>query len=261
VHGSWTDVADGVVVGHYERLDQNIAVVVGTDELLVVDSRSTHADADELRADIAAISALPVRHLVNTHFHWDHTFGNARFPEADIIGHTRCREVMRSDGEATKRELSQADWIPPDVRWQFLAVDITPPRVTFETAADVHLGDRVVRMWHPGRGHTDSDIVLAIDGVLIAGDLVEQGAPPSFGDAYPRAWVATLDALGPLLPPVVVPGHGAVVDRGFVAAQRDEIAAAIDLTVAGTGASDYPGAVLAVIAERLAIEDAGPYDV
>ncbi len=242
------------MVGHYERLDQNIPVVVGSDGLLVVDSRSTHADADELRDDIAAISPLPVRHLVNTHFHWDHTFGNARFAEADIIGHTRCREVMRSDGEATKRELSNADWIPPDVRWQFLAVDITPPMVTFETAVDVHLGDRVVRMWHPGRGHTDSDIVLSVGGVLIAGDLVEQGAPPSFGDAFPRAWVATLDALIPSLPPVVVPGHGAVVDASFVAAQRDEIAHAIAVAETGTGASEYPGAVLEVIAERLVVE-------
>jgi glyoxylase-like metal-dependent hydrolase (beta-lactamase superfamily II) len=249
-------VADGVLVGHYERLDQNIAVIVGHDGLLVVDSRSTHADADELRSDIAALSPLPVRHLVNTHFHWDHTFGNARFGDADIIGHTRCRDVMVADGEATKRELAQAEWVPADVRWRFLTVDITPPVVTFDGAASVHVGDRVVHMWHPGRGHTDSDIVLAVDDVMIAGDLVEQGAPPSFGDAYPRAWVATLDGLLPSLPSVVVPGHGAIVDAAFVATQRDEIADAIAVADTGRGTSEYPGAVLEVIAQRLEIEDA-----
>jgi glyoxylase-like metal-dependent hydrolase (beta-lactamase superfamily II) len=65
-------------------------------------------------------------------------------------------------------------------------------------------------------------------GVTIAGDLVEEGAPPAFSDAYPLEWPATLTALLPRLGHVVVPGHGDVVDPAFVAAQRDDLAKVAD---------------------------------
>jgi glyoxylase-like metal-dependent hydrolase (beta-lactamase superfamily II) len=59
-------------------------------------------------------------------------------------------------------------------------------------------------------------------GLVIAGDLVEEGAPPQFGSAYPLDWPQTLDAVAELVTGRLVPGHGAVVDREFVAAQRAE---------------------------------------
>jgi hypothetical protein len=60
------------------------------------------------------------------------------------------------------------------------------------------------------------------DGLVIAGDLVEQGAPPQFGSAFPLDWPQTLDAVAELVSGRLVPGHGAVVDREFVTAQRAE---------------------------------------
>jgi glyoxylase-like metal-dependent hydrolase (beta-lactamase superfamily II) len=69
-------------------------------------------------------------------------------------------------------------------------------------------------------------VVVPDAGVVFAGDLVEVGAPPVYGsDALPLEWPATLDRLGALAPPTVVPGHGDVVGHGFVAGQRDELAA------------------------------------
>ncbi len=248
----WDEVGDGVFRCRYARLDQNVALIVTDDGLVVVDSRSTHADADELRSDIATISAAPVRYLVNTHFHWDHTFGNARFSDSVIVGHTRCREVMMSDGERTKTELSVAEWVPDVNRLEFLDVEITPPTVTFDDAMVIHLGGKDIRLWHPGLGHTDSDIVVFVDDVLLAGDLVEEGAPPSFGDSFPRAWVETLDAILGSIRGAVVPGHGGLVDRAFVGSQRDEIAAAIAHLDTGAGRSPYPSAVTESIATRLA---------
>jgi glyoxylase-like metal-dependent hydrolase (beta-lactamase superfamily II) len=67
---------------------------------------------------------------------------------------------------------------------------------------------------------------LPDEGVLFAGDLVEQGAPPAIGrDAYPLDWPSTMDALLALGPKVIVPGHGETVDPAFVTGQRDELAA------------------------------------
>jgi glyoxylase-like metal-dependent hydrolase (beta-lactamase superfamily II) len=81
-----------------------------------------------------------------------------------------------------------------------------------------------VRLRHHGRGHTGADLVVAVDDVVFAGDLVEEGAPPAMDDAFPLEWPSTLTALLDLVRGPVVPGHGAVVDAAFVAAQRDELA-------------------------------------
>ena len=90
----------------------------------------------------------------------------------------------------------------------------------------IDLGGRRVVLHHPGRGHTDNDIVVEVPDaeVTFVGDLVEQGAPPSFDDAFPLEWPTTLDHLLERLGPVVVPGHGDVVDPDFVARQRIDIA-------------------------------------
>ena len=102
-----------------------------------------------------------------------------------------------------------------------------PTRPDLRRRATLDLGDRRVDLRFLGRGHTDHDVVALVPdaSVLFAGDLVEEGAPPSFGDAFPLDWPATLGQLldlageGP-----VVPGHGEVVDRDFVAGQLGDVA-------------------------------------
>jgi glyoxylase-like metal-dependent hydrolase (beta-lactamase superfamily II) len=251
VRGPWDEVGDGVFRRRYERWDQNIVLIDTSEGLVVVDSRSTHADARDLREELRYVSTSPVRYLVNTHFHWDHTFGNALFPDAVILGHRRCREQLVADGEATKVELSEADWIPAAMRSDYLEVVVTPPVVTFTSDASIHLGSRDIELVYLGRGHTDSDVVVLIDDVVIAGDLVEEGAPPSFGDSFPRAWLTTLDLLIERSAGPIVPGHGDVVDRSFVVIQRDEIAAAIAHLDGGGEPSPFPADVTTVIARRL----------
>lgn len=245
------EVGDRIFRRRYERLDQNIGVILGDESVCVVDSRSNHPDADELRSELRSLSPLPVRYLVNTHMHWDHTFGNARFPEATIIGHRDCRRRLLDEGEDVKAELQMAEWVPPDQRPVFAAVEIMPPSVTFTDSVELHVDDRALSLHYFGRAHTDNDIAVFIDGVCFAGDLVEEGAPPSFGDSYPKEWVTTLDRLIDRLPGVVVPGHGDVVDSDFVRAQREEIAAAILHLQDGSGSAPWPEAVMASIAERL----------
>ena len=94
------------------------------------------------------------------------------------------------------------------------------------------LGDRLVELVHPGRGHTGGDLVVRVPDadVLLAGDLIEESAVrdrvPGFGaDSYPMDWPLSLDLVLGLLTPasVVVPGHGAPVGRDFVEEQRNAI--------------------------------------
>ena len=98
--------------------------------------------------------------------------------------------------------------------------------------ATVDLGDRQLQLAYLGHGHTDNDIVIEVPdaGVLFAGDLLENDAAPSFGDAYPCAWAATVsERLLPLVKNAVVPGHGGVGDRSFAAAQAADLAAMAEL--------------------------------
>lgn len=244
----WQELADGVFRRRYASLDLNVGLVVGAERVLVIDTRAHHGQADELLAHVREVTALPVDVVVNTHHHWDHTFGNARFRGAELVGHERCRQRLVDEGADVVAHLSTAAWLPDEARRAIAQVDVCPPTTVMTDALDVDLGGLVARLSHLGRGHTDNDVVVTVGDVVFAGDLVEEGAPPSFGDAYPREWVATLDRLLPTITGTVVPGHGDVVDHAFVAEQRDAIQRAVD------GEPVFADEVMAVVRARL---DAG----
>ena len=218
----WTELADGVWRRNYESLDFNVGVVAGDGGLLLIDTRADHVQARELQAHLLELSPLPVRWVVNTHYHWDHTWGNALFSPTPIWGHVRCAEQMRDNGEDHRTRMKE---MAPEFADRFDAVAITPPDRTFSAAATIDLGNTTVSLRHLGLGHTDSDIVVQTEaGVLFAGDLVENGAPPSFGDAFPLDWPDTNAVLLDMVDGPVVPGHGGVADRAFVAEQHQELA-------------------------------------
>jgi glyoxylase-like metal-dependent hydrolase (beta-lactamase superfamily II) len=105
--------------------------------------------------------------------------------------------------------------------------------------------EREVELRYLGRGHTDNDIILRVDGadVLCAGDLLENGATPFFGHGYPMDWPATAEALLALTGErsVVVPGHGDHAGRAFVESQLVGFRAVCDAArrvVAGEGSVD-----------------------
>jgi glyoxylase-like metal-dependent hydrolase (beta-lactamase superfamily II) len=245
------EVGDRILRRRYERLDQNIGVVLGAESVCVIDSRSTHVDADELRSDLARLTTLPVGYLVNTHMHWDHTFGNARFPEAIVVGHRDCRRRLLEEGAETRARIQAAEGLQEEIRRHVGGVEIVPPTVTFLDSIRLHVDERPIDLRWLGRGHTDNDVTVTVDDVCFAGDLVEEGAPPAFGDSYPEDWVATLDRLLDELPPTVVPGHGDVVGPSFVHEQRDRIEQAIRHLRHRDTPAPWPTPVMEAIAARM----------
>jgi glyoxylase-like metal-dependent hydrolase (beta-lactamase superfamily II) len=226
----WVEVGDRVFVRRYAVLDQNIGVVLGEEGALVVDTRATHQHADELLADLRRLTPLPARVAVNTHGHWDHCFGNARFRPAPIWGHVRCAEMMRLTGENQRARISEAS---AELAVGLAEVVIDPPDQTFEDTATVEIepGGRSVELRYLGRGHTDNDVVVLVPDadVLFAGDLLENNATPFFGDGYPLDWPATAEALVDLVTGAVVPGHGGVGDRAFAIRQMTEFRTVAEL--------------------------------
>jgi len=212
-----------------EPFDQNIGVVLGRAGLVVIDTRASHRLADVLRNEIASLSHEPVVAVVNTHHHWDHSFGNARFLPSTIWGHARCAERIVAEGDLMRsRVISQA----PQFAEELGQVVPTPPDEIFTEEATIDVEDRQLRLAYLGEGHTDNDIVIEVPdaGVLFAGDLLENDAAPSYGDAFPRAWAETVrERLLPRVPAAVVPGHGSVGDRAFVSRQAADLAAMAEL--------------------------------
>ncbi|TYB51786.1 MBL fold metallo-hydrolase [Nonomuraea sp. PA05] len=224
----WQEVGDRVYVRRHRSYDMNVGLVVGDGHCLVLDTRASHREAADLIDAIRTITAFPWT-VVNSHSHFDHYFGNALFGGAEIWGHARCAEEIETDGEATRARLIERD---PERREELEEVAIVPPDHTFTVAASLDIGGRIVHLRHFGLGHSSNDVVAHVPdaGVVFAGDLVEEGAPPSFGGSYPLDWPGTVAAMLNEMPePVIVPGHGAVVDRSFVLAQHDELALVAEL--------------------------------
>lgn len=256
--GTWQELADGIMVRRHVALDLNVGLVIGGDEALVIDTRAHGEHGDDLRRAIGQVTDARVRWVVNTHVHWDHTFGNASFPGATIVGHDRVRAQLLVDGEQQKSRIAEAERFPDDQRDALRGVVITPPSITTGTEATIHCGDRAVHLVFHGRAHTDSDVAVHVDElVTFAGDLIEESAPPAFGtDSFPAEWPTTLASLIPTLRPVVVPGHGAVVDVAFVVAQQADIAATLELArhpAPDLADAPYSEAVVAQVRDVLAI--------
>jgi glyoxylase-like metal-dependent hydrolase (beta-lactamase superfamily II) len=222
------EIGDRVFVHRYAFYDQNIGVVLGDGEALVIDTRSTYPQARQILEDLRELTAVPVTVVVDTHGHFDHAFGNAIFRPATIWGHDRCVSFMERTGERRKPEISREE---PDLAADLAEVVVDPPDRTFSETATIHVGGRPVELAYLGRGHTDHDIVITVPGadVLFGGDLVEQGNVPFFGDGYPLDWVATAAALVPLVTGVLVPGHGDHGGRAFAESQATSFATLVSL--------------------------------
>lgn len=244
----WQEVGERVFRRRYAALDLNVGAVLGDDEVLVIDTRSWRAEAEELLGELRALTPLPCRQVLNTHAHFDHCFGNAVFRPAAVWGHERCAEDLRLHGEEQRRNVM--DWFPQAAA-DLASLELVPPERLVTDRAAIDVGGRRVELLHLGRGHTDNDLVAVVPdaGVTFAGDLIEEGAPPSFGDAWPLEWPATLDRLVERATPAVVPGHGDVGGPELVRAQAAELHAVADLC-------------RRVLAGELATEEAlrrGPY--
>lgn len=237
----FVEIADRCWLARFEFLDVNVGLVGGERGLLVVDTHASEAEARTVVEHVRRLGAGEVVAVVNTHAHFDHAFGNIVFSEAygapPILAHEDAAAELADGGprlqEAARADAESGDDPVLQQRQREIAdTRLLGPTDTFSSARVVDLGDRMVEVVHPGRGHTGGDAVVRVGDadVVFAGDLVEESAQrngvPGFGeDCYPLQWPATLDLVVGLLTgdSVVVPGHGLTVDRDFVEEQRSSI--------------------------------------
>lgn len=245
-----TRLAEGVyAIRHPDAPDGfpqgNTTVVIGDRGVLVVDSCYLPSSAREDIAQIRQWTDRPVRYLLNTHWHYDHTIGNAAyaeaFPEITIVSHVATLREMRGynapwlarypertaelrrtlstakeDGEplteARKVEVATALKARESVGAEYLALVDRLPTMTFDSALAIDLGGREVELLHLGRGNTEGDAVVYLrrEKILVTGDLLDHPVP-YLGGGFPSDLIRTLERMAGMDVETFVPGHGEVV--------------------------------------------------
>jgi glyoxylase-like metal-dependent hydrolase (beta-lactamase superfamily II) len=215
-----TELGDGVYVLEIPGpIPVNAGIVVGDESVAVIDTGTVESDAKQQLDAVARVTDLPVRYVINTHHHGDHSFGNWWFLPAVVVGHDRCR--LRLVGEAGERHREMMARLVPAAAEQVQAVPVTAPAVTFDRSCDLHLGNVSLRLDYLGRAHTDNDITVRLTerDLVFAGDLIEQSAPPVVIEGFPAEWGPTLRALEAVPEARFIPGHGVEVNSAFVGMQ------------------------------------------
>lgn len=229
----------------------NAGFIVGSNGVLVVDTFVTPAAARDLLAEIRKVTNLPIRFVVNTHYHLDHTGGNAVFAEAGatILAHRNLRgwlhtENLKFFGPSPKPE--------DKARVEALVL----PDEVYSDAVDIYLGSRQIQVRYM-LGHTGGDSVVAVPdaNVVFGGDLIWQKHLPNLIDATTSDWVKTLEKLVAEHPSATfVSGHGDIASaddvrdfHDYLVALRDDIGKA---RAAGNTDKDLTDAVTAQLNEK-----------
>jgi cyclase len=209
------EVSDGVYA--YVQPDgtwwiNNTGFIVGRRGVVAIDACATQARTQSLVDAIAAVSSQPVRTLVNTHHHGDHTHGNYMFGSATIVAHERCRDELLAAGAPGARHA--AIWGAPhgaEVEWG--TVELEPPMLTFRDSVTIWADELRCEVRHLGTpAHTTNDSVLWLPerSVLFAGDLVFNGGTPFLLMGSIAGALESVAALREFGARTIVPGHGPV---------------------------------------------------
>jgi glyoxylase-like metal-dependent hydrolase (beta-lactamase superfamily II) len=219
VYFALRQIAPGVyaaidAAGH--KAGSNSGFVIGDDGVVVIDAFFNPDAARALLAQIRRLTPKPVRYVVNTHYHVDHTGGDAVYKEAGalIIAHRNVRQWLHTDN---LRLLGER--ITPAQK--ALIESLPEPDLTTRTALTLWLGERRVEV-RAYPGHTGGDLAVEIPDakVVFTGDLLWRRTSPNVIDGSLRPWIAT-DAAFLALPDAAqttfVPGHGEVANAKDVA--------------------------------------------
>jgi cyclase len=247
-HGAWTAIDNPAAKA--DRAGSNAGFVIGPESVLVVDTFENPAAAKKMLEAIREKTKLPVRFVVNTHYHLDHVAGNAIFAESGAT-------VMAQENVRAWERTENLKFFGPKITPQQRASveELYLPDVTYAQGATVYIGNQSAMTLRAMPGHTGSDTVVydAEANIVFCGDLFWNHTLPNLIDASTKPWIDTLDALLREYPSATfVPGHGEKAgDAADVRAFRDYLLflrEAITKAQAGGASSD---AVLKTVLPQL----------
>ncbi len=220
----------------------NLGVFVGDDGIFLVDGQFAPLTA-RIQAEIGKVSPAPVRFLINTHFHGDHTGGNENFGPAGalIVAHENVRRTL-----AVPHYIEMVQ-----TRWPAFSAEALPV-ITFKDSMSFHLGGERIDVIHAPPAHTDGDSVIFFRGsdVIHMGDIFRTRGQPIFdrnnGGSY-EGLIAASDFVLDLISEntKIVPGHGPVSTRADLVQVRDIMATVRDRIQAGIDAGQTVEQIIA----------------
>jgi glyoxylase-like metal-dependent hydrolase (beta-lactamase superfamily II) len=184
-------------------------VIETPDGAVVIDTLPFPSEAREIAWFVTGLSPAGVRYVVLTHYHADHTYGAYLFPDAQVVGHARCRQLLSTRGE---RGLAAARAEAPELEEVVLRL----PDLTLDDGEmDLHVGDKTLRLlWTPGHSEDMLSVFVVEDRVLFASDLVMP--VPTIVDGDLATMKRSLQRVLGLGAESIVQGHGEVILRGEV---------------------------------------------
>lgn len=187
----------------------NVAVYITNEGVILVDDKY-EPDYEQIVAKVKSVTAQPIKYILSTHHHADHSGGNVKFePTVEIISTANARANIVNHKQPNA------------------PANLTPAQVTFTDETSVFLGGKEVRARYFGRGHTNGDAVIYFPALktIHTGDLMA-GATPLIdyaGGGSLIEWTKTLDGAMKLDFETVIPGHGAVTNKAGLLTYRNNV--------------------------------------
>lgn len=192
----------------------NSTLIIGETGAILIDTGFTDEIGAHLAKQVAKLTDKPVKVIINTHHHGDHSFGNAAFPVARVISSEMCRKLL-IEGESEWLGIIQGTLGRklPNTR----AVPATEVYAK-QTRTDVIIDGVKLTFWVPEAAHTAGDMMIWLpdDKALVGGDITVNQITPNFRDANVKKWIETLAEVKAMPAKTVIPGHGPLMSTADV---------------------------------------------
>jgi glyoxylase-like metal-dependent hydrolase (beta-lactamase superfamily II) len=243
-------VADNVYTFQSDVYAQvNAGAVVGPNWAVVIDTLALPEETINIRQFIEQELQVPVRYVINTHYHADHTMGNYLFPNATILAYALCRELLDTRGRASLEAARKQGTT-------FRQARIVLPHITFaEGSLNLRVGKKTLALTpFPGHSPDNIGVIVEEDRIMFAGDVLMP--IPYIVDGNVDDMIISLKEIGKIGFENVIQGHGDIVLRGEVQGSvKDNLAylSAIRRAVRKAGRRKYPWDLL----EEIGVEECG----
>lgn len=209
----------------------NSILLIGDTGAIVIDTGLSDEIGTMLGKQFALLTDKPIKFVINTHHHGDHTLGNAAFPTAIFLSSDQCRKLALEDGPTWISILESIN------ERKFPNTKVITADITYPTNSRTELTLDGIKMvfWVPEAAHTIGDMMIWLpdDQVLLSGDVLVNQVTPSFRDAKLRHWIQTLGEIQSLPIKTIVPGHGPLMSKQEAAAMHQRMLSLYDGIVTG----------------------------
>lgn len=201
----------------------NAGIIIGNDYIVVIDTLISSKKAKQFIIDIRKVSDLPIKYVINTHYHLDHVFGNAEFKKlgATIIAHKNCNANMHKFAAVNLQNIGNYGISPEEIE----GTEIAFPQIIFSDSLTLDLEKMTVNIKYVASSHTDGSVLVLVpeEKVLFTGDIVFTDYHPYMADGNVESWSNVLDFILTIDANKIVPGHGPISGKKDVNDMKEYI--------------------------------------